>query len=355
MSNTQDNQPAAPEPTQPKQADQHAAGEILPSTEEGPKGRWYCIRCDCLNSASSAHCWRCACPRAPQPVAQSTDEPNDEDGPWADGWEHRKSVQQPANICPECFTDPCVCDQDGPQPDQPSEPASEGVKCPKCEQDRYVIKSTDHTKGSHACRRCWVYFTPTPASESAREAKSPTCDSCHWTNVNCLNVGETNGPSYWICHSCIAREHAALSAKEREVAELREQKQQYAEAHVRVVKALEECQKERGQLRAELAAANERKKSLENQIAEEHEHFNVVINGLRAQVAAERAKREAAERELTEAGWTHEEGAPRWKPPVNKRAGELWERLFSAEEQLAAVTRERDALLQRSHKDFPSV
>jgi hypothetical protein len=50
---------------------------------------------------------------------------------------------------------------------------------------------------------------------------------------------------------------------------------------------------------------------------------------------SERLERELndAKRELTEAGWTHEPGAPRWKPPVNREMGKLWNRLFEAERE----------------------
>jgi len=51
------------------------------------------------------------------------------------------------------------------------------------------------------------------------------------------------------------------------------------------------------------------------------------------------ARAEAAERELTEAGWTHVAGAPRWRPPVNHKVGELWRRLFDAEVERDALRR----------------
>jgi len=35
-----------------------------------------------------------------------------------------------------------------------------------------------------------------------------TCGVCNWTNVGCLNVGESGAPE-WVCHGCLKRERDA--------------------------------------------------------------------------------------------------------------------------------------------------
>lgn len=39
----------------------------------------------------------------------------------------------------------------------------------------------------------------------ANPHKDKTCQQCNWTNVGCLNLGEPNGESFWMCHGCIKR------------------------------------------------------------------------------------------------------------------------------------------------------
>lgn len=55
-----------------------------------------------------------------------------------------------------------------------------------------------------------------------------------------------------------------------------------------------------------------------------------------------RAERDLAELELRQAGWTHEPGAERWKPPINHEMGRLWLRLFNLEREYNRVTHSRD-------------
>ena len=57
---------------------------------------------------------------------------------------------------------------------------------------------------------------------------------------------------------------------------------------------------------------------------------------------------ELAERELRDAGYTHAEGAPRWKPPVNEEMGKLWKRLFTAEDAII----DKDAEIDRLKKEL---
>jgi len=48
-------------------------------------------------------------------------------------------------------------------------------------------------------------------------------------------------------------------------------------------------------------------------------------------------ERNLAQRELNEAGWTYQEGAARWRPPVNRKIGKLWQRVFTLEDENYAL------------------
>lgn len=62
----------------------------------------------------------------------------------------------------------------------------------------------------------------TLVSQPAHDTSKPSverqvCQSCNWTNVSLLNVGRprdglTEATPFWICHSCIQREHESLAS-----------------------------------------------------------------------------------------------------------------------------------------------
>ncbi len=41
--------------------------------------------------------------------------------------------------------------------------------------------------------------------------KDAVCSVCNWTNVNLLNIGETNQTPFWICHGCVKEQKHQLA------------------------------------------------------------------------------------------------------------------------------------------------
>lgn len=75
----------------------------------------------------------------------------------------------------------------------------------KYDLDKYSVDDRDDVESYNKFFDGVNKITPPKSLDTISNRVNPTCDSCGWTNIGCLNFGVTNETPYWLCQGCIKK------------------------------------------------------------------------------------------------------------------------------------------------------